>query len=388
MREQDLLYWSVVVRLGLCSGSEVIPSPLLPCPHNVSCTCQRGKDAECIQREMKPTAFLISREHVRVVTPSRRPCICQNSDSGTRTTTSWARPPLNRMTAPTKVRKRGRLSSTNTLFSTPSHPLRRFESRGMEMKWPFAFTSHSLPRHDRMCSVMGILRGKDMCSRMSRSNQTSGKDEASGTSGHKKSGKMGIAAALFATYFSVMFAKCALPSTLSLLTAPDSGLTSSPLIGSSVDNSLGGIQASMARVLTLSTIFLSFGKLILGPVIDSVTGIPCLKAALFTLACCLCAIARATSFGTFAVAWVLIDFVFSSCWAACLNSVHGIFDEEEWPEIISMLAVAARTGNAVAFATFGTVLDFASDRGNGFRYVADRHSKEPWRLVFWGELYI
>ena len=203
-----------------------------------------------------------------------------------------------------------------------------------------------------------------------------------GTSkGRSRARKVGISTALFSTYFSVMFAKCSLPAALSLLVGDHSGLQ----FPNGPSSTLQTTQAAMARVLSLSTIFLSIGKLVLGPVIDTVTGISCLKVSLFLLACCLGMIAHATTFRQFALAWICVDFIFSACWAACLNAIHGSFEEEEWPGTIGMLAIAARTGNACAFLTFGALLGFIENntrQGGAMIWMKLPGRDESWRAVF------
>lgn len=195
--------------------------------------------------------------------------------------------------------------------------------------------------------------------------------------------KAGITAALFATYYCVMFAKCSLPACLTLLVSGNSGLRYQTISSSMTPPQ--NAQAAMARVLSLSTIFLSIGKLVLGPIIDTATGIFCLKVSLFALSCCLAAICQTTSFRHFALAWICVDFVFSACWAACLNAVHDSFEEEEWPGAIGMLAIAARTGNASAFLFFGALLEFienVADHGGAMIWTKFTGGKESWRVVF------
>lgn len=182
---------------------------------------------------------------------------------------------------------------------------------------------------------------------------------------------LGMSAALFATYLSVMGAKCALPSALSLLTAPTSGMSyPSPDVSP---------QKIIAKVLALSTLAISVGKFLLGPVIDTLGGATCLRLTLSALAACLGVIASTGSFSTFARCWILVDFLFSACWAACLNAVHGHFPEEEWAGKVGMLAVAARCGNALAFGVFSGVLGWARRRAE----AAGSAVGQEWRAVFW-----
>jgi MFS family permease len=176
----------------------------------------------------------------------------------------------------------------------------------------------------------------------------------------------GLAASLFSAYFAVMGAKCALPSVLSLLTHKDTGL--------SFEGWESLPQRLMARQLTLSTIAVALGKLLLGPVIDHFGGIRSLIFSLTLLAVLLATIACCNTFTVFAACWIGVDFLFSSCWAACINAVHQVFPEKEWAQRVGMLAVAARTGNAAAFSIFASILHMVVTR---YKSVS-----QPWRLVF------
>jgi MFS family permease len=126
----------------------------------------------------------------------------------------------------------------------------------------------------------------------------------------------------------------------------------------------------MARLLSLSTLAIASGKLVLGPIIDHYGGILSLKAALSALAVLMGIISVSSSFGVFAGCWVFVDFIFSSCWAGCINAIHQSFPEREWAKRIGMLAAAARTGNAAAFAFFAWLLH------------ASGGMAQPWRAVF------
>jgi hypothetical protein len=150
---------------------------------------------------------------------------------------------------------------------------------------------------------------------------------------------------------------------LSLLTSPQTGLTF-PITGPVP-------QQLIARQLLLSTLAIAAGKLLLGPLIDWCGGILSLQIALLSLAFFLTIIATCQSFAVFGVAWILVDFTFSSCWAACINAVHQAFPEQQWPKQIGSLAAAARTGNAAAFALFASVLHFFEHR-----------MRQAWRPVF------
>ncbi len=132
--------------------------------------------------------------------------------------------------------------------------------------------------------------------------------------------KIVMTVALFSTYFAVMGAKCSLPSTFNLITSTQSGLN----FHDQDPNQL------ISKVLTISTGAISFGKFVLGPVIDKFGGVLCLKVALSMLMGCLAMIASTNSFGVFALCWITVDFIFSSCWAACLNAIHHTFPEDEW----------------------------------------------------------
>jgi Major Facilitator Superfamily len=179
----------------------------------------------------------------------------------------------------------------------------------------------------------------------------------------------GMTVALMSTYFAVMGAKCALPSVLSLLTSPTNGLTFSGL----TTTTAGGPtpQILMAKLLGLSTLAVAMGKLLLGPLIDKLGGIRSLQVALLTLALLVLVITCTQQFSIFAVCWVFVDFIFSSCWAGCINAIHQSFPKDQWGRQIGFLAAGARTGNAVAFALFASIL-----------YAMEHKMKQPWRVVF------
>jgi MFS family permease len=183
-------------------------------------------------------------------------------------------------------------------------------------------------------------------------------------------GNRGMTLTLAACYFTVMGAKCALPATLSLLTAPRPlGLTYA--LGTAA-TAAWTPQQYMARQLTLSTLAIAMGKLVLGPVIDWCGGKVALQMALLGLAALLGTIANCQSFATFAVAYMGVDFIFSSCWAACLSTVREYFGPTEWPSQIASLAAAARAGNSVAFLLFAGIL----------QVVKSSHMVQYWRPVF------
>jgi MFS family permease len=179
--------------------------------------------------------------------------------------------------------------------------------------------------------------------------------------------QIGMTIALSSSYFAVMGAKCALPSVLSLLTSPQQGLDFV------VGNSATAVtpQMQMAQLLRISTVAIAAGKLLLGPVIDAFGGIKSLQVALTTLMILLLVVASSVTFSSFASCWVLVDFIFSACWAACINAIHQSFPQNQWSSQIGFLASGARMGNTVAFAFFGAVLYRFGD-------VLDR----PWRVVF------
>lgn len=172
----------------------------------------------------------------------------------------------------------------------------------------------------------------------------------------------GMSIALAATYFTVMGAKCALPAVLSLVTSPSTGLT--------FPNGREP-QQLFSRLLTLSTLAIAAGKLLLGPVIDRCGGVFSLQVALSLLALLMGLISTSQSFQVFAVAWIFVDFIFSSCWAACINAIHQSFPQHLWPAQIGTLASAARTGNAAAFALFAWIL-----------HVFQPRMRQTWRPVF------
>lgn len=183
------------------------------------------------------------------------------------------------------------------------------------------------------------------------------------TSQRRRRGQQGMSVALAASYFTVMGAKCALPVVLPLLTSTEIGLTFP-------SNALP--QQLIAHQLILATLTVALGKLVLGPVIDHLGGILSLKISLVNLAALLASIAFCQSFDFFGVAWIMVDFIFSSCWAACINAIHQSFPEQDWANQIGRLAAAARAGNSLAFMGFAYVLHIFQQRG----------MHQYWRPVF------
>ncbi|GKY91206.1 hypothetical protein MPSEU_000093300 [Mayamaea pseudoterrestris] len=182
--------------------------------------------------------------------------------------------------------------------------------------------------------------------------------------GSTKRQRSGMSLAITSVYFTVMAAKCALPATLSLLTDPKTGLV--------FHNSLLTPQQVFSQILFVSTSAIAVGKLLLGPVIDYFGGIRSLQVSLLALSVLLAIISVSSSVTTFAICWVLVDFIFSSCWAACINAIHQCFpDASDWSMQIGRLAAAARTGNAAAFAMFASLLSYFTLR-----------TRQAWRPIF------
>eukprot|EP00957_Ditylum_brightwellii_P091272 6949857-Ditylum_brightwellii.AAC.1 len=170
---------------------------------------------------------------------------------------------------------------------------------------------------------------------------------------NKQKFEKGMTLSLFFTYFTVMGAKCALPSTLSLLTS--SAIFTHP--------------SQMSSLLTYSTMAIACGKFLLGPFIDAIGGIASLQIALSALSILLGVISFSGNYRVFATCWIGVDFIFSATWAACLHAIHQSFDEGEnntvWSRKIGILAIAARIGNAAAFMGFASVLGWSSARQLG-----------------------
>ena len=221
--------------------------------------------------------------------------------------------------------------------------------------------------------------------RLATSHRGLGSALASGESGEGSSSswekedrrrRLGMAVALGLANFSVMGAKCALPSVMSLLLSPDRGLT------------FGGTSVSPPRerfagLLGCSTLAVALGKLLLGPLIDNMGGIRALQLALVLLTGLLATVSVAQTFGVFCVCWILVDFVFSSCWASCISSIQQSFPKGEWGSQIGHLATGARLGNAVSFSLFAAIL-FALEKSSPTQAVksASIFVRQPWRVVF------
>jgi MFS family permease len=178
-----------------------------------------------------------------------------------------------------------------------------------------------------------------------------------------------MVAALFVTYFTVLGAKCSLPSTIPLLPA---ALAYPP----GTDPS-----AALSHLLTASTLSIVCGKVVLGPLIDWVGGVRSLQIALVVLLSSLLCISTTSSFyPTFFVAWCLVDLTFSACWAAALSAVHETLDEKEWAGTVGLLAMGARLGNAAAFSGFAAILAYGERIGYGARDGGG--GSGSWRAVF------
>lgn len=182
--------------------------------------------------------------------------------------------------------------------------------------------------------------------------------------------RRGMAMALGLSNFSVMGAKCALPSVLSLLISPDRGLTFLTTASKPFSSTLSA-QNQFAQLLGFSTLSVALGKLLLGPVIDRLGGIRALQAALLLLLSLLATITMTQKFWIFAACWILVDFVFSSCWAACISSIQQSFPSDEWGQQIGYLATGARLGNAASFSLFAAIL-----------FALENSMIQPWRVIF------
>jgi MFS family permease len=189
---------------------------------------------------------------------------------------------------------------------------------------------------------------------------------------------VGVSLALFASYLTVMAAKCALPATLSSIISSNSGLNhySTKL----------SRQDIISRLLGFSTLSIAVGKLALGPVIDSIGGIKSLQIALTTLFICLGCIGlgpqSCPTLTALAGYWIVIDFAFSSCWAASVKTIRDYTDESQWSKEIGKLAMAARIGNAISFAFFAWLLQLVAIADNAVAGAGFRIVGTGWRWVF------
>lgn len=206
----------------------------------------------------------------------------------------------------------------------------------------------------RVRSLTNPKRNSALMVQMRNINGGGAPGDYSGENGRSKD--WGISLSLFLTYLTVMGAKCALPSTLSMIVAPNSGLAH--------HNMLLTRQDVMSRLIAMSTVSIAAGKLLLGPVIDSLGGVLSLQIALSTICICLSCIGfgaqTCPTLASFAAYWIVVDFAFSTCWAACVKTIRDYLSEERWAREIGRLAIAARSGNAISFAFFGWLLHVAS----------------------------
>lgn len=197
----------------------------------------------------------------------------------------------------------------------------------------------------RLSSSASIHRTSSSSLKATRSNSSTAAKHADDDDKTTLARRRLMSVALTASYFTVMGAKCALPSVMSQLTSPKTGLRFGTATTSS-NITPRSPQEAFSQLLFLATFAVALGKLMLGPVIDHFGGILSLQFALSLLAALLVVISFADSFAIFAVAWIFVDFVFSSCWAACISAIHQSFPEDAWARQVARLAAAARTGNA------------------------------------------
>ena len=190
--------------------------------------------------------------------------------------------------------------------------------------------------------------------------------------------KRGMTIALLLSNFSVMGAKCALPSVLSLLLSSDRGLSFITTTATSTAVSNSSPQNQFSKLLGLSTLAIAIGKLVLGPVIDKLGGIKSLQITLGLLILLLSIITCCQQFLIFAIAWIGIDFIFSSCWASCISSIQQSFSNaEEWGTQVGYLATGARLGNTISFSIFGSLLYLLETN----QYLKNS-IQQPWRIIF------
>lgn len=130
---------------------------------------------------------------------------------------------------------------------------------------------------------------------------------------------------------------------LTFVTQPSAG-TAAAAVGATGSAAIVlGPRQQFAHLLGWSTLAIAVGKLLLGPVIDAIGGIRALQLTLLVLTIMLGTIAvSAQQFTVFAVCWLVIDFVFSSCWAACLSAIQQSFSEDDWGQQIGNLATGVR----------------------------------------------
>ena len=77
----------------------------------------------------------------------------------------------------------------------------------------------------------------------------------------------------------------------------------------------------------------------------------------------------------------IVDFISSTSWPSCLNAIYYYFDNEvEWTNVISLLGIASRVGNTLAFATFAFLLSYFQQRKHTNPFFIKNN--QYWRSVF------
>ena len=194
-----------------------------------------------------------------------------------------------------------------------------------------------------------------------------------------------IAFTLALSYFTIMGAKCALPTVLPMLLS-----TSTSSSGSSSSSSLTFAPGqdpttSLQQMVTWSTIAIAVGKLVLGPLIDAVGGSWALTSLLTLLSSLFLVLSVTTRFTTFGRAYIAIDFFFSAGWPACIHAIHQYFAPQQWGARIGQLAMGARAGNAVAFAVFAQLLQQPQSSFNNkwtTQWFPSCWQDQAWRRIF------
>ena len=200
--------------------------------------------------------------------------------------------------------------------------------------------------------------------------------------GRRRQGMIAFTLAL--SYFTIMGAKCALPTVLPmLLSTSTSGSSSS---SSSLSFAPGqDPTTSLQQMVTWSTIAIAVGKLVLGPLIDAVGGSWALTSLLTLLSSLFLVLSVTTRFTTFGRAYIAIDFFFSAGWPACIHAIHQYFAPHQWGARIGQLAMGARAGNAVAFAVFAQLLQQPQSSFNNkwtTQWFPSCWQDQAWRRIF------
>lgn len=151
------------------------------------------------------------------------------------------------------------------------------------------------------------------------------------------------------SYLGIIVSAMTLPCSLSL-----------------VDKSIFGVNSisSPVATLTMSQVFFMAtygtvaGKFLLGPPTDSLGGHAVLMLSLAINAVLLFYISTTTSQISFAIAWLILSFIYGATWGAVGAVVRRDFPQKDWSTQLGLAAAFSRFGSLSSSVVFGAVIKY------------------------------